>query len=153
MKFKFPLQKVLEHRKLIENQKQKDFQDAMAELVALQKKLGGMEALSDEARVRAFRVQDQGGAAVPTLSQIDEFIKNQKILIERLKVKIQNQEKVVEEKREILRQAAVETKVIVKLKERRLEEFQREADLLEQKEMDEQSVLRYETPDEKEQNS
>jgi len=150
MKFKFPLQKVLDHRKIKEDLAQKDFQDAMSELQGMQKKLTEMETQIRDAHLRAFRVQDAGGAAGPTLSQVDEFIRSQKVLIQKQRGKITVQEKVVEEKRDLLRQAVVDTKVIDKLKEKRFEEFKKKIDMDEQKEMDEQSILRFETLEKKE---
>ncbi len=143
MKFKFPLQKVLEHRKINENIAQKDFQDSMAVLAELKEKLVHLEGLADEARIRSFDVQQGGGMAGPSLQQAHSFLQNQKILIEMQNKKIQQQEAIAEEKRSRLLQAAVETKVIAKLKEKKFAEFKHNLDNEEQKEMDEQSVLRF----------
>jgi flagellar FliJ protein len=149
MKFNFNLQKVLEHRKTKEDIAQKDFQDAVNELQGHQKKLLELEHQSDEARVRAFRVQSDGGNAGPGLVQINDFLRNQKILIQMQHVRVTQQEKVVEEKRELLKQAAVETKVIATFKEKKFEEFKKKIEMDEQKEMDEQSVLRFQTEEKK----
>jgi len=149
MKFKFSLQKVLEHRKVLENVVQKTFQDAAHLLTELQKKHNDMEVQSDDARVRAYTLQSEGGNAGPALSQINDFLKNQKILMQMQLTKIQAQEKVVEETRALLRQAAVDTKVIATFKEKKLEEFKQQVDRDEQKEMDEQSVLRFKHKDAK----
>ena len=143
MKFKFTLQKVLEHRKVLENIVQKTFQDAVGVLNDLQNKLNEMETQSDDARVRAFTLQSEGGNAGASLSQINDFLKNHKVLMQMQLSKIQAQEKVVEEKRDLLRQAAVDTKVIATFKEKKFEEFKAKMDSDEQKEMDEQSVLRF----------
>ena len=105
MKFKFTLQKVLEHRKVLENIVQKTFQDAVGVLTDLQNKLSEMESQSDDARVRAFTLQSEGGNAGASLSQINDFLKNHKVLMQMQLSKIQAQEKVVEEKRDLLRQA------------------------------------------------
>ncbi|MBK9323184.1 MAG: flagellar export protein FliJ [Bdellovibrionaceae bacterium] len=153
MKFKFPLQKVLEHRKIKENVAQKDFQDSVALLGEMNTKLICLEELVDDARARSFDVQNTGGKAGPSLQQMQNFIQNQKILIEMQRVKIQQQEVVVEEKRGILLKAAVETKAIVTFKEKKYEEFKKRTDSEEQKEMDEQSVLRFKSPEKRNESS
>lgn len=143
MKFKFPLQKVLDHRKIKEDLAQKDFQEVLMVLNDLKNKLQEMEDAIHDAHLRMGELQNQGGTQGPALMQIHEFIKNQKILIQRQIAKIQNQEKVVEEKRELLRQAAIETKIIAKFKEKKFEEYKEARESEEQKEMDEQSILRF----------
>ncbi|WP_413289004.1 flagellar export protein FliJ [Bdellovibrio sp. HCB337] len=143
MKFKFPLQKVLDHRKIKEDLAQKDFQEALMVLTDLKNKLQEMETSIHDAHLRMGLLQKQGGAQGPALTQINDFIKNQKILIQRQIVKIQQQDKVVEDKRELLRQAAIETKIIAKFKEKKFDEYKHERESEEQKEMDEQSILRF----------
>lgn len=150
MKFKFPLQKVLDHRKTQENLAQKDFQIAVSDLLELENKLQQMEQAVHDSHDRAGALQNQGGAQGPALSQINEFLRGQKVLMERHKIKIQEQQKVVEEKRELLKKAAVETKIISKFKEKKWEEFRDLEEKEEQKEMDEQSILRYKTPERRE---
>lgn len=150
MKFKFPLQKVLDHRKVKEDLAQKDFQEAFMVLNDLKAKLTEMENVAHEAHLRMGTLQKKGGTQGPALSQINDFLCNQKILIQMQQVKIFNQEKVVEEKRDLLRQAAVETKVISKFKEKKFEEYKQGLESAEQKEMDEQSILRYKTPEKRE---
>lgn len=150
MKFKFPLQKVLDHRKIKENLAQKEFQDALNELHIQQKKLESLETALHEAHFRAGELQTQGGHQGPALSQINDFSRHQKILIQMQKVKVQQQEKLVEEKRDLLRLAAVETKIISKFKEKKFEEYKKGREIEDQKEMDEQSILRFETLEERE---
>lgn len=143
MKFKFPLQKVLDHRKTKEDLAQKDFQDALNELNVLEKNLTFLEDTMHEAHLRAGSLQTQGGTQGPALVQINEFIRYQKILIHQQKAKIADQEKLVEEKRDLLRQAVVDTKIINKFKEKKFLEFRENENKEEQKEMDEQSILRF----------
>jgi flagellar FliJ protein len=150
MKFKFPLQKVLNHRKILEDMAQKVFQEALMVLNDLKAKLSELETATHEAHMRIGELQKQGGTQGAALSQINDFLRNQKILIQMQNVKIFNQEKMVEEKRDLLREAAVETKIISKFKEKKFEEYKHERDAEEQKEMDEQSILRYKTPDKRE---
>lgn len=143
MKFKFPLQKVLDHRQMKENMAQKDFQEALMVLNELNAKLAELEGALHEAHLRAGSLQSQGGAQGPALSQINEFQNYQKILIQRQKEKVLQQEKGVEEKRSLLRQAVVETKIISRFKEKKFEEYKHEVAVSEQREMEEQSILRF----------
>lgn len=143
MKFKFPLQKVLEHRKVKENLAQKDFQEAMMLLNEAKKHLDEMLGTKTQAHATAGNYANQGGAQGPALTQIHEFLKGQEILIQRHKQKIQEIEKLVEAKREILRQTALEYKIMEKMRENKFEEYKAERLSQEQKENDEQSILRF----------
>ncbi|MGZ3743256.1 MAG: flagellar export protein FliJ [Pseudobdellovibrionaceae bacterium] len=143
MKFKFSLQKVLENRKIKEDMAQKEFHEALNNLRELQLKLEDLETAVHKAHMKAGTLQSQGGAQGPALSQINEFQKNQKIIIQLQKMKILSQEKVVEGKRELLLQAAVETKTMTKFKEKKLAEYRHEREVDEQKEMDDQNTLRF----------
>ena len=150
MKFKFPLQKVLDHRKTKENLAQKHFQMAINDLLELEEQLRKMEEAVHVSHQRAGSLQNQGGAQGPALAQINEFQRGQKVLIERQQKKIEAQQKVVGEKRELLKHAAVETKIISKFKEKKFEEYRETREKEEQKEMDEQSILRYKSPERRE---
>ncbi|WII72393.1 flagellar export protein FliJ [Bdellovibrio sp. 22V] len=143
MKFKFPLQKVLEHRKIKENLAQKDFQEVVTQLNQETEVLEKMHDQVTQAHSQAGSFASQGGAQGPALSQIHEFLKGQEIRIQRQKQKVQEIEKLVEAKREILRQAALEYKIMEKMRENKFEEYRLERLSNEQKEMDEQSILRF----------
>ncbi|MBV2167414.1 MAG: flagellar export protein FliJ [Bdellovibrio sp.] len=143
MKFKFPLQKVLEHRKIKENLAQKDFQEAMMLLNEENARLEQMLQQKTGAHTQAGALSSQGGAQGPALTQIHEFLKGQEILIHKQKQKIQEIEKLVESKREVLRQAAQEYKIMEKMRENKFEEYRHERLAQDQKEMDEQSILRF----------
>ncbi|MNL89392.1 hypothetical protein D3C87_2196800 [compost metagenome] len=52
-------------------------------------------------------------------------------------------EKLVEARREILRQAAVDYKIMEKMRENKFEEYKAERLAQDQKDMDEQSILRF----------
>lgn len=143
MKFKFPLQKVLEHRKIKEDLAQKDFQDALTMFNEEQNRLQQMEDQKTGAHFKAGSLSSQGGAQGPALVQIHEFIKGQEIRIHRQKQKVQELEKLVESKREILRLAAQEYKIMEKMRENKFEEYKHERNIQDQKEMDEQSILRF----------
>ncbi|MEN0058213.1 MAG: flagellar export protein FliJ [Bdellovibrio sp.] len=143
MKFKFPLQKVLEHRKIKEDMAKKDFQEAMSLLQQEQNKLEKMLASQTQAHVQAGELTSVGGTQGPALSQIHDFLKGQKVRIQHQQERVAEAEKLVEAKREILKQAAQEYKIMEKMRENKFEEYKHERNVLEQKEMDEQSILRF----------
>lgn len=148
MQFRFPLQKVMDHRKTLENLAQKDFQEAQGELTRRQEELRRLTEQLHQARLEAGRVQESApGAAPERLKQIHEFTVLQEIRIERQKTKVAEAEKLVEEKREILREKAVDFKIMERLRERRREEYVRERKQAEQKETDEINVLRFDAKD------
>ena len=143
MKFKFPLKTVMRQRKIIEELAQKEFQTAQAQLQAEIDLLNLFEKQVSETHLNSYEIQSSAGQVSGALKYNFEFLKGQDIRIERQRAKVQEVEKLVEGKREILRQAALEYKIIEKLKEKKWEEFKHEYSLEEQKEMDEQSILRY----------
>lgn len=145
MKFKFKLDKVLRHRKILEDLAQKDFQEAMAELNKQNEVLEQLRQAKSDARSRSYEQQSQtGGQVLESLKQIHDFIILQDIRIEKQLQKIEECEKVVESRREILRQKAIDTKIIKKLEEKKKQQFTEEQQRLEQKEMDDNSNMRFE---------
>ena len=143
MKFKFPLQKVLEHRKILEGMAQKEFQEVVSQLNEANAYYKKMEEDMHGAQIRAGELVRAGGSPGPALGQIHDFLKGQKILLGRMAQKIQEIEKLVEAKREILRQTVLDYKIIEKMRENKLETFKQEMGAQEQKDMDEQSILRF----------
>lgn len=142
-KFRFPLQKVLQHRKTLESLAQKDFEIAQAELNSQISKLEEMNQAKVNARDQAFRRQSEGGTASPALLQVADFLKGQDIRMERQRERIKECESLVENLREILRQKAIDYKIIEGLKDRKKQEFKVEQNKREQKLVDEMNVMRY----------
>lgn len=148
MKFHFRLQKVLNHRKTLQDLAQRDFEEVQAESFRQKNILMDMINALHEARLRAGSVQSRPEKdAAERLKQIHEFTVLQDIRIKLQKTKVEEHEKLVEDKREILRLKAIDSKIIERLKERQLEAFQMELRQLEQKEMDEISILRFDPKD------
>lgn len=143
MKFKFPLQKVLEHRKLRENLVKKDFQEAQSLLNEQVEILNKMNQDVANAYDQIGKLTKMGGAQGPALEQIHEFLKGQRRRIHSQEQKVQEFEKLVEAKREVLRQAAQEYKIMEKMRENKFEDYRQERLAQEQKENDEQSILRF----------
>ncbi len=144
MKFKFKLEKVLVHRKILEDLAQKEFQEAQAASNAQKDILERYRTEKSEARKRAFSDQSQtGGQVLEGLKQIHDFIILQDIRIEKQIKVIEEMEKLVEAKREVLRQKAMDTKIIKKLEEKKKAQFLEEERINEQKELDDNSSMRF----------
>ncbi len=145
MKFHFKLQKVLEHRKILEDLAMKDLQEAVAALLGEKEKLEMLKTGRHEAFQRRYDIQtkDLRSEGLLSMQQIEIFIKGQDRRIELQKAKVQEAENLVESMREILRQKATEYKIIDKLKEKQKAEFIEEKNRIEQKEIDELNVIRF----------
>lgn len=144
MKFKFSLQKVLEHRKTLENIAQRDFQEALQVYNNQVDVLEDLKRQRHEAFLGRYRVQTKDSSYLsPRLQQTHEFLIGQDKRIELQKSKVQELENVVEKFREILREKVISTKIIEKLKEKKYREYLAERNILEQKELDEISVIRH----------
>ena len=151
-KFRFSLEKVFTHRRMLEDLAQKDFQEAQAILNGEIAKLEFMQKEKSDAFQTRFQRQVQGGLASESLTQVHEYLKGQDVRIERQRKKIQEIEKQVEELREVLRQRAVDTKIIERLRERKQEEFRIEQRKLEQKRLDDLTSTRFARGDERDEN-
>ncbi len=143
MKFKFPLQKVMDHRKTNQNLAQKDFQEATLQLTEQQNILAKMHEDEHLAHIQSGKFTQQGGDLGANLVQIHDFLIGQKVRISQQKMKIVEVEKLVESKREILRLASQDYKIMEKMRENKFEVYRAERILQDQKEMDEQSILRF----------
>lgn len=148
MKFKFSLQKVLEHRKVVEDLAQKSFQEAVTRFNEQVVLLDQMINAKSAAHQSAGTLTSQGGTQGPALSQIHEFLRGQEIRIQRQRQYVEEAEKLVEEKREVLRQAALEYKIMEKMREKKFEDYKQDRLAREQKEMDEQNILRFKAVEE-----
>ena len=132
------------HRQILENLAQKDFQEVQAELNNQISILETLRFEKSEARKRAFSQQSQtGGQVLEVLKQIHDFILLQDIRIEKQIKVIEQCEKLVEAKREILRQKAMDTKIIKKLEEKKKQQHMEEERINEQKEADDNSSMRF----------
>lgn len=137
-KFKFPLEKVKRHREQVEQMAQRDFQVAMAELNQEMEVLEKMEEqVQDALKSRLDKT------SVPALTQVHDFLMGQDIRMDRQKKKIQEVEKRVESLREILRQKAIETKIIKELEQRKLRDFQEELRKKELRNQDDLNLMRH----------
>ena len=143
MKFEFSFEKLLEHKKTLEDIARRNWAEKQGELDKGLKKLEDMFGQIDESRQRALTLGTNGGATGPALVQIDEFINGQKIRIERHRASLRELMAEVERLHELLVEAAKERKTLEKLKERRLEEFKKLQKKREAKEIDELVTTRF----------
>ncbi len=142
MAFKFSLQKVLEHRKVIEDIAQRDMQDAMFLLVQEKEKLKSMELLKSQARDHSFKTERSGGQLAEGLKEAQEFVVRQTQVMELQQAKIREAENLVEDRREILRQAAIDYKIIDKLREKKLTAAKQREAMEQLKLLDDQTIMR-----------
>ena len=97
-----------------------------------------------ESRADAERLEVQSGpAAVERVKQIHEFIKLQDIRIARKQIQINEAKNLVEARQEILRQKAMDKKIIERLKEKKRLDHLEEERKNEQKETDEMVSMRF----------
>lgn len=143
MKFKFPLQKVLNHRQIQLDLAQKDYLEAMNFLNEEQK------ILSDLTDEREKAIQSRGLVVNQTsdwklrVNQINEYLVLQDIRIKQQNERLNKIEKVVEARREVLKQALSEVKIMERLKENKKQDFIQEVQKTENKELDEISTIRF----------
>lgn len=123
MKFKFAFEKVLKHRKTLEEVAQTDYLEALADLNQEFDKLNQLQASLEESRRFSFETQNSGGQAGSALSQVFDFQKGQDVRIERQRKVIGEHEIKVEKLQEILRLKAIDYKIIDKLKVKKKKSF------------------------------
>ena len=141
------MQKVLEHRKIQEDLAKTDFQLALAKLNSEIEYLQSLVDQKKKARVKSFEFEID--LSIPNalqnsiLSDSNRFQKLQDVRIANQKLVVEENEKEVESKREILKTKAIEYKIIEKVKEKKKQQFIDDANKSEQKENDEISILRF----------
>ncbi|MBC7420796.1 MAG: flagellar export protein FliJ [Bdellovibrio sp.] len=143
MKFKFSLEKVLRHRIILMDLAKKSFLEAQAVQVAEEKKLVEMLELKNSTLENRTQQIQSSQSWTNSVEQINTFLHGHDLRIKQQNLRLLDFEKVVEARREILRLALIEVKIMEKLKEKKKTEFLTEAMKKEQAELDELSVLRF----------
>lgn len=144
MKFKFALEKVLKHKKILEDQAKKDFGEVSKRLRDQEQYLVNLEADLTTAYENKHQIQRSGGNITAYLDFFHNYYIAQKKLIENQKRIIQGLEKILEEKRQFLVQAARDHKTFLMLKEKKKLEFKKELNKRDQKRLDEMNIMRQE---------
>jgi flagellar FliJ protein len=151
-KFNFPLQKVLQHRKIQENLAQAEFLQAQAELNDLIERLQSLENSKTEARHLRHKNEVEGIQPIGSLVQVHDFLQGQDLRIKKTKEEISLKETVVENLREILRNKVVEHKIIESFKEKKKQQFRQEYKKHSQKLVDDITLMRFEREQSEEEN-
>lgn len=142
-KFRFQMEAVIKVRKIAEDLAQRDFQLGQSHLLEQIELLNQMLGKKTEAYQTRHDYEKQGGNKAPHLIQVQDFLSGQDIRIEGQRKKIQYIETQVEQLREILREKAIDLKIIERLKEKKLEDFKLEQKKREVKDFDDVTMTRF----------
>lgn len=142
-KFKFKLEKVLVQRQIIADMEQKSFGEAMAALNAENEKLEEMVNVKNKSLEQRTNAVENTTDWANSVSQINQFLIGQDLRIKRQSERIVEAENLVESRREILRHAVSEVKIIERLEEKEKKRFMIEAAKADQAEIDELTVIRF----------
>jgi flagellar FliJ protein len=144
MKFRFRLQKVLEHRQRIENEAKRAYFEAVAKTQEAKDQLTSMYQAIDASRIRAHQIQSQGGGSstIMTLQDTDLFIRGQQVRIEGQRKVIRELKQVEEREQEALVAAAKERQALEKLRDKKILEFKERVDRQEALEVDDLNIIR-----------
>lgn len=145
MAFQFHLEKVLTHRRRVEDDAKRDYMAAKANTIKALRDLEDLYVAIDAARSRGHSMQagEPDPRTVPTLQNIDQFICGQKIRIERQRAVIREIKSEEERLHDILVQASREKKTLEKLREKHLRTYLEEMARREQAELDDLTIMRY----------
>ena len=143
MGFKFSLEKVLTQRKIKMDLAKKDYLESQDFLFEEQKKLDGLITQKEDAfRKRSDIIQSQSNWHADVES-INQFLSGQDLRIAQQNERLIKIEKVVESRREILKECLIEVKIVEKLRANKKAEYLQEVDKKERKELDEISSIRF----------
>lgn len=144
MSFKFNYQKLLEFYHQQERIAQRDYNESLNALEAQKKVYQQMYDDQDRAIEESSQLQnDEKGAPIEMLKKINDYLGGQKIRIGQQREIVVNHTQIVEQKQEILIAAAKETRILEKLKSRKLEQFKKLEKKKEMKINDELVVTRF----------
>jgi len=144
MGFKYRLEKVLKHRKSLEDLAKRNFLEAKAVLNEEEDLLNKFYESIHQSQEQRHNLVSLGGNAGEKLSQISDYIKDTEVKIERQKNIIKKQLAIVEKQQRALQAAAIEYKMVEKLKERQYTAYRENEKKLEQKEQTEMANSRFE---------
>ena len=136
---------LLELREKLENQEKVAYGIARQKLTTEEERLHGLEAQKISYELR-YRNLCQSKLNIVEIKQVQVAIENKKNQIKEQKIKVQNAEKSLEVARIKLNQAMKDRKTIEILKENAFEQFKKDLESAEQKEIDELVSFVYNTP-------
>lgn len=141
--YKFSLEVLLEHRKRLENEARRLFAEAQANVDEATAKLNSFYDQVDRTRLENGQIAKTGGKTAPSLVANDQFIEGQKYRIETQRKKIRELKSIAEELQDAMVEAAKETKMLEKLKERQTLEHKKVQSRRELKATDELVTMRH----------
>ncbi len=143
MKFKFKLETVKKHRKILKDLAQKEFEIAR---IAVDQKLAQINMMYeaiDNARVMADEMHGEENVKSAPFLQIEDFILGQNVRIQVARLEVRELMAVLEEKQEILLEKVKDHKVLEKLEEKKFGEFKKELNRKQQVQADDMSIMRF----------
>ena len=143
IKFNFNLQKVLDHREIKMDLARKDYLEAQSFLAAEQKILDDMIEVKRRSLAERSSLAGQTTGWQSSVNQINSFLTGQDLRIANQNERLLKIEKVVESRREILKDALTEVKIMERLKEKKKADFLQEVRQKEAKELDEIASTRF----------
>lgn len=144
MKFKFTLEAVKKHRKILKGLAQREFEQAKMAVDLKNEQINMMYEAIDEARLEAENIQLQENAKAGPLLQIEDFIIGQNIRIHKARLEVRELMAALEEKQEALVEKVKELKIIERLEEKQNETFKKEVNKKLQIEADDMTIMRFE---------
>lgn len=149
MKFEFSFETLLDHRRKLEDAARREWTEAQAKVDKAKKELDELYGQIDSARERVATLEKTGGAQAGSLVSISEFISGQNVRIEKHRYMMRDLITDAEQKRDVMVEAAKETKTLQKLKEKKKAEYKAKQKKRELKEVDELIVTRFKSQEEK----
>ncbi len=143
MKFKFSLEKVLNHRNLQVDLAKRDFIQAQNNLSAAEQIRDNLILEKEKNIAHRSEIVRTQNHWQDQVQQINLYLSGQDLRIARQNESLKKLEKEVESYREILLKAQTEAKMMERLKEKKKEEFLKAFYDNESKELDEIATLRY----------
>ena len=147
MKFKFNLEKVLNHRQLKLDLARKDYNEVQE---FYRSEIDILENYKKEEAL-ALTKMNQNVIDLPNWQNenayLNDFIKLNKIRMQKQNERLAKIEKLVEQRLEILKEALKDVKILEELKQKKKSDFIKNAQYKEQLELDELSVLRFKNED------
>jgi flagellar FliJ protein len=142
-KFKFSLEKLLEHRRMQVDLAQRDYLTAKSKEDEQVSRMQFMQTELNSAIQTTQQLQRTGGTVADQIQAIHEFCGGQKIRIGRQNRMVLALREISEHKRLVLVEAMKQVKTLEKLREKKKFDFDKELLRLEMKEVDEMNVMRH----------
>lgn len=143
MKFYFPFEKLMEHRKRLEELAMKDLTESQRELHRANLKMKNYYNSIDQSRRQICDFIKSGGNVTSSTQLLEEYIVGQKKRIVDFRETVRELIQRVEQKQEILMERAREYKILEQLKEKQKLKFKKGIKKREFKNIDNMVVMRF----------